>query len=285
MLVGITVAVALVGVVLWGTLIGSSFEDVLIVTEAVVVAVQIGRLFVEVLLAEDSADLRRKADRRVRNGAPSTGSTEPLRFVTHLHCGARCLPIASCAVYPHWRLLIEGCRMWKPVTVACVVFFALGANAPPAEACSCVIDPAPPPGLAQAQRTEHFLKAYRAYVRKQFEESYAIFSAEAIAVGRGKVMFRVEDVWKGELPRELTMDAAIDPSEDPTAFTSSCDYFFKSGKKYLVVAYGSSVATMMTKPCTSTGEIPPDRRPMFIRNQTITMLDELVPERLKPRDL
>jgi hypothetical protein len=74
--------------------------------------------------------------------------------------------------------------MWKPVTVACVAVFALGANAPSAEACSCVIDPAPLSGLSQAQRTEHFLKAYRAHVRKQFEEAYAIFSADAMGVGR-----------------------------------------------------------------------------------------------------
>jgi len=171
--------------------------------------------------------------------------------------------------------------MWKSVIVACA-FFAISAHAASAQACSCVLDIPPTQGLSQTERAENFRKAYRAHVRKQFEEAFAIFSAEAIAVGRGKVTFRVEDVWKGELPHELTMAAPIDLSEDPTAVIASCDYFFKSGKKYVVVAYGSSVATMMTKPCTSTGEIPPDKRPMFIRNETIAALDELVPVRLKP---
>jgi hypothetical protein len=172
--------------------------------------------------------------------------------------------------------------MWKPVTVACMAFLALAATAPSAEACSCVLDVPPAQGSSQAERSEQFRRAYRAHVRKQFEESYAIFSAEAIAVGRGKVTFRVEDVWKGDIPRELTMAAAIDPNEDPTAGYSSCDFLFTSGKKYLIVAYGSSAA-MMTKPCTSTAEIPTDGRPIFIGNETIAMLDELVPVRLKPR--
>jgi hypothetical protein len=166
--------------------------------------------------------------------------------------------------------------MWKPVTVACVALFALSANASSAEACSCVLDVPPTQGLSQAETAEHFRKAYRAHVRKQFEESYAIFSAEAIALAPDRITFLVQDVWKGDLPGELSMKGFPDLAVYPRETISSCDYFFSAGKKYLVVAYGSSLETMTTKPCTATGEL--------FGNGAIATLDELVPVRLKPRE-
>jgi hypothetical protein len=158
------------------------------------------------------------------------------------------------------------------------LIFVLAANVADAGACSCVIAPPPPPGLSQAERTEHFRKTYRAHVRKQFDEAYAIFSAEVIALGPDRITFRVEDVWKGDLPRELTMKGVPDPAVYPLEMISSCDYIFKARVKYVIVAYGSSVENMMTKPCTSTGEL------VFSVNETILALDDLVPARLKPKD-
>ena len=129
--------------------------------------------------------------------------------------------------------------MWKhAVVVLSLALAGLAFGVSEVEACSCVN------GLS-----------YREHVRKQFGEAYAVFSAEAIAVGRDTVTFRLDDVWKGELPRELSMEAAPDPNVYPTASISSCDYFFKAGARYLIFAYGSSVATMKTKPCTPTGEL------------------------------
>jgi hypothetical protein len=169
-------------------------------------------------------------------------------------------------------------------TILLLILAALAAGAADSEACSCVIDPPPPAGLSQAERTEHFRKAYRAHVRKQFEESYAIFSADVIALAPDRITFRVEDVWKGDLPKELSMKGVPDPAVYPLETFSSCDFIFKARGKYLIVAYGSSVENMMTKPCTSTGLIPQDARPMFTVNETILALDELVPARLKPKD-
>jgi hypothetical protein len=174
--------------------------------------------------------------------------------------------------------------MWTRTVVFSLAVATLVANVSDAEACSCVLDVPAAEGLSQAERTEQFHKAYRANVRKQFDESFAIFSAEVIALAPDMITFNVEDVWKGDLPRVLSMKGVPDLAAHPRTVLSSCDYIFKSGKKYLVVAYGSSVETMMTKACTATGEIPPDGRPMSILTQAIAALDELVPVRLKPRD-
>jgi hypothetical protein len=85
------------------------------------------------------------------------------------------------------------------------------------EACSCVTGSGAPAGLSREEQSEHYQKSYCEHVRKQFGEAYAIFSAEAIAVGRDTVTFRLDDVWKGELPGELSMAAAPDPNVYPTA--------------------------------------------------------------------
>ena len=152
---------------------------------------------------------------------------------------------------------------------------SLGFCVSEAEACSCVIGLDTAARASRAEQAEHFRESYREHVTRQFGEAYAIFSAEAIAVGRDTVTFKLEDVWKGQLPRELSMEAAPDPNVYPTASISSCDYVFKAGTKYLVFAYGSSVATMKTRPCTPTEEL--------MMSATVAILDELVPVRSKPK--
>ena len=175
--------------------------------------------------------------------------------------------------------------MWKhAVIVLSLPLVGLTGGVSVVEACSCVIGTGAPAGLSREEQSEHYQKSYREHVRKQFGEAYAIFSAEAIAVGRDTVAFRVDDVWKGELPRELSMAAAPDPNVYPTASISSCDYVFKAGTRYLIFAYGSSVAAMKTKPCTPTGELNIDvAGGAYVRNSTIATLDELVPVRAKPK--
>ena len=144
------------------------------------------------------------------------------------------------------------------VVVMSLTLVGLAFGVSVVEACSCVIGSGAPAGLSREEQSEHYRKSYREHVRQQFGEAYAIFSAEAIAVGHDTVTFRLDDVWKGELARELSMAAAPDPNAYPTASISSCDYSFKAGTRYLIFAYGSSVATMKTKPCTPTGELKID---------------------------
>jgi len=169
--------------------------------------------------------------------------------------------------------------MWKQGAVVLALTLAgLAFGVSEVEACSCVIGPVAPAGLSREEQLEHFRKSLREHVRTQFGEAYAIFSAEAIAVGRDTVTFRLEDVWKGELPRELSMEAAT-----PTTSISSCDYFYKPGTRYLIFAYGSSVATMKTKSCTPTGELIDRAGGPYLTNEAMATLDELVPVRSKPK--
>jgi hypothetical protein len=175
--------------------------------------------------------------------------------------------------------------VWKQAFVALSLTLAgLAFGVSQVEACSCVIGSGAPAGLSHEEQSEHNRKSYREHVRRQFAEAYAIFSAEAIAVGRDAVTFRLHDVWKEELPRELSMEAAPDPNVYPTGSISSCDYFFRAGTRYLVFAYGSSAATMKTKPCTPTGELKIDLAVgTYVTNATVATLDELVPVRSKPK--
>ena len=175
--------------------------------------------------------------------------------------------------------------MWKhALVVLALPLVGLTFGVSEVEACACVIGSGAPAGLSPEEQSEHYRKSYREHVREQFGQAYAIFSAEAVAVGRDSVTFRLDDVWKGELPRELSMPAAPDPNVYPTAPFSSCDYIFKAGTRYLVFAYGSSVATMKTKPCTPTGELKVDSAGgAYVRNSTMAALDELVRVRSKPK--
>jgi len=173
--------------------------------------------------------------------------------------------------------------MWKHTVVLSLTLAGLAFGVSEGEACSCVTGPLAPAGLSQAEKLDHSRRIYREHVRREFEQAYAIFSAEAVAVGRDSVTFRLEDVWKGDLPRELSMEAAPDPNVYPTASISSCDYVFKAGTKYLIFAYGSSVATMQTRSCTPTLDITGSEDTRFISNQAIAALDELVPMRSKPK--
>jgi hypothetical protein len=175
--------------------------------------------------------------------------------------------------------------MWKHAAIVLSLTLAgLAFGVSKVQACSCVTGSGAPAGLSREEQSEHNRKSYSDHVRKQFGEAYAIFSAEAIAVGRNTVTFKLDDVWKGNLPRELAMEAAPDPNVYPTASFSSCDYVFKAGTRYLIFAYGSSVATMKTKPCTPTGELKVNFAGVaYLTNSTTVILDELVPVRSKPK--
>ena len=52
------------------------------------------------------------------------------------------------------------------------------------------------------------------------------------------VKFRVEQWWKGEVPREILLATDETKNADGTASNSSCNYNYKEGESYLVFAYG-----------------------------------------------
>ena len=100
--------------------------------------------------------------------------------------------------------------MWKHAFVVLSLTLAgLAFGVSEVQACACVIGSGAPAGLSREEQAEHYRKSYRDHVRQQFGEAYAIFSAEAIAVGRDTVTFRLDDVWKGELPREMSSSSCL----------------------------------------------------------------------------
>ena len=77
-------------------------------------------------------------------------------------------------------------------------------------------------------------------VRKQMqweaERAEAIFVGEVIALDRLTAKFKVSTVWKGETQNEITMTTGVKVTRDGYYTSSSCDYNFTPGGKYLVYA-------------------------------------------------
>lgn len=95
----------------------------------------------------------------------------------------------------------------------------------------------------------------RARLVKDFHEAFAVFSGEVIALDRFKVKFKVDKLWKGDFGDEIIMSTGAKDNGDGTYTTSSCDYHFKLGEKYLVYAYGVSVEEMQAHVCTRTSTL------------------------------
>ena len=99
-----------------------------------------------------------------------------------------------------------------------------------------------------AQRTDE--------VRRELEKAVAVFSGEVMGLNALVVRFKVETVWKGQLPPEFAMSNGAQLSADGSMASSSCDFNFLVGKTYLVFAYGKSTQDMSATSCTLTGSMP-----------------------------
>jgi hypothetical protein len=146
----------------------------------------------------------------------------------------------------------------KFLLVPCAVAVILIAS-DAASGCVCLL-PAGKPTPEQA----------RAALVKDFNEAFAIFSGEVVRLDNFKVKFKVDRVWKGVVGDEIVMSTGTKDNGDGTYRSSSCDYSFKSGEKYLVFAYGSSAEEMQAHRCTRTGLLTREE-------ETIKDLDEVRP--------
>lgn len=125
-------------------------------------------------------------------------------------------------------------RMNVILTLAMIVTILLLAVPRPAHACSCAAPPAPAVALGRAD---------------------AVFAGRVTAIdtpllsritGSGnvrQVTFAVSDVWKGEVPQEITLSTA--------ASSAACGYEFDQGDDYLVYA-GESRDGLSTGLCSRT---------------------------------
>lgn len=123
------------------------------------------------------------------------------------------------------------------VTIA----LALGWLAVPADAFGCVCFSNDPAGPSPSEIANQ--------VRRQLSEARAVFIGEPVAWNMLAFRFRVHSVWKGELGPEVVMSSGSEPTSDGLIRSSSCDFSFRVGQRYVVFAYGESHLQMKARAC------------------------------------
>ncbi len=81
-------------------------------------------------------------------------------------------------------------------------------------------------------------ESVRAERKKEFDKATMVFSGEVVKSDRFKAEFKVDKIWKGEAVNRITMLTGTIDNGDGTHTSSSCDFSFKLGEKYLIYAYG-----------------------------------------------
>ena len=146
---------------------------------------------------------------------------------------------------------------------AFVIFSAAGRAA---YGCVCVTPPEKPTPEQE-----------RAALVEDLNGALAVFTGEVVGLDTFEVKFKVDKIWKGEFGDEIVMRTGTRKNADGTHVTSSCDYSFRRGVRYLVFAYGESAAEMKTHDCTRTKEL--GRAGQEIKN-----LDEVSPHEKRSRE-
>ena len=159
----------------------------------------------------------------------------------------------------------------RTIEVLGAIVKARALRASSVEMCSCVID-AMPPGLSQQEQAEFRRESLRKQVRTLLENAYAIFSGEVVAANQNTVTFKPDNVWKGDVRLEVAVAFGPFTSPDGTVSMSSCDRTFAVGRKYVIFARASYIATFEAMPCTPTGELKD-------AEAVVAILNELVPKR------
>ena len=125
--------------------------------------------------------------------------------------------------------------------------------------CICELEPNITPEKIRADRA------------KALQEAAAVFSGEVVMLDRFTVRFRVEKIWKGPLAEEISMLTGAKDNGDGTFTSSSCDYGFTKGVRYLVYAYGP-LSELKTHACSRTTQMT------YAANEE-QGLDEITPHR------
>jgi len=81
-----------------------------------------------------------------------------------------------------------------------------------------------------------------------------IFSGEVIKLDFFRATLRVDGVWKGKPVEEIIMLTGTTKSGDGYYVSSSCDYGYALGEKYLIYAYGPE-NKLETSACSRTKEL------------------------------
>jgi hypothetical protein len=121
-----------------------------------------------------------------------------------------------------------------------VALVSLGSSQS-AFACVCGGEP--------GKRTE---KQIKAAIAKEFNESASVFSGEVVALDTFTVKFKLITMWKGDAFEELTMSTGTKKISEDFYRSSSCDYNFKVGEKFLVYARATEDNELVARSCTRT---------------------------------
>jgi uncharacterized lipoprotein YbaY len=108
-------------------------------------------------------------------------------------------------------------------------------------ACVCFFEP--------RRQSEEEIKAA---IAKEFNESASVFSGEVVALDTFTVKFRLITMWKGDAFEKFTISTGAKKIGEDGYLSSSCDYNFKVGEKYLVYARVTDDNQLVAHSCTRT---------------------------------
>jgi len=115
-----------------------------------------------------------------------------------------------------------------------ILAFVFSFGVVDAMACSCDLPP-----LHQSQKQ---------LVTRARKTSQAVFSGVVLKINEAgygvRVSFKVDAFWKGGLPAEIVVTTGRGYGD--------CGYQFEKGQRYLVYAYGSDSASLVTNICQRT---------------------------------
>jgi hypothetical protein len=89
-----------------------------------------------------------------------------------------------------------------------------------------------------------------------------------------RARFKVDRVWKGKVPREVSMRSPAELDVDGTVTTNTCEIDFPPGEAFLVFAYGAPTEPMRAPRCSYTSALAG-------ASATIERLDAIVRERAR----
>jgi len=103
-------------------------------------------------------------------------------------------------------------------------------------------------------------KSLKEQVTKARKNSQAVFSGSVVKIEEAgymvKVTFKVENSWKGTLPKEVVLFTGRGGGD--------CGYRFEVGQDYLVYAYGKDLDHLSTNICQRTAPFSPNSEDLKI---------------------
>lgn len=97
--------------------------------------------------------------------------------------------------------------------------------------------------------------AFSKAARKQFDSAIVVFTGEVSDWQMTQVTFKLEKVWKGDIKNDYQMSTGTRKIDNERWMSSSCDYSFQKGEKYLVFAYKTDKGDVQAYDCSLTQKL------------------------------